>query len=123
MLKAIPAFGAVLVASALLLPTASLASPISSSDDELVTATVSYADLDLAHPTGVSALKYRIKTAAQTVCGAPYAFEILRNPARVECIDGAVASAQPEFDRVVNAARRGSVIISSAAAMTVTARR
>lgn len=124
MLKAIVALGAVAAASALLVPTVVLANPMSASDDaELVQASVSYADLNLAYAGDISALKYRINSAAKSVCGTPFAFEILENPDRHACISGAVASAQPAFDAAVAAARNPTVTVTYGASLIVTAPR
>ena len=54
MLKAISALGAIAVASVLLVPTASLASTLDGA--ELVTASVSYADLNLSQAGDVESL-------------------------------------------------------------------
>ena len=124
MQKALVALGAVAAASALLVPTVAFANPMSASDDgELVQASVSYADLNLANPRGVSTLRYRINSAAKSVCGTPYAFEILENPYRHACISGAVASAQPGFDAAVAAARNPTVTVTYGASLIVTAPR
>jgi UrcA family protein len=124
MLKALVALGAVAAASALLVPTVAFADPMSANDDvELVQASVSYADLNLANASGVSALQYRIKYAAKSVCGTPFAFEILENPDRHICISGAVASAQPAFDAAVAAARNPTVTVTYGASLIVTAPR
>src|SRR5215217_3162673 len=121
MLKAITALGAIAVASALLVPTASLAGTVSGA--EVVTASVSYGDLNLSHSRGVSSLKYRINGAAQSLCGASVRYELMEGPERRACVTGAVASAQPAFDAAVGASRRGSVIISSGASLLITVRR
>lgn len=116
MLKAITAAGAV-VASALLLPAASLASTASAAGDEAVqTAKVSYADLDLASPYGANSLQSRIKVAAAGLCGAGMArpVEIAEINASKACMMDAVASAQPAFDQAIAAARGGSVTVTGA---------
>jgi len=108
MLKAITALGAIAVASALFVPTASLASPM---DAELVTASVYYGDLNLSHQGDVNALRYRIKGTAQSLCGSSFRYELVNGVGRKVCVTDAVASAQPAFDAAVGAARRGSVTI------------
>jgi len=116
MLKAITAAGAV-VASALLLPTASLASTASAAGEEATqTARVSYADLDLANPAGSNALQSRIKVAAAGLCGSGTArpVELSDIKANKECMTGAIASAQPAFNQAVAAARGGSVTVTGA---------
>ena len=120
MLKAFSALGAIAVASVLLVPTASLASTIDGA--ELVTASVSYADLNLGQAGDVESLRYRIKGTAQSLCGSSFHYEMVNIGRRV-CVSDAVASAQPAFDAAVAAARRPSVIISTGASLIVTARR
>lgn len=116
MLKVLTAAGAV-VASALLLPTASLASTASAAGDEGVqTAKVSYADLDLTRSAGTNALKGRIKAAASGLCGANMTrpVELAAVQADKACVVGAIASAQPAFNRAIAAARGGSVTVIGA---------
>lgn len=108
MLKAITALGAIAVASALFVPTASLAN---SMDAELVSASVYYGDLNLSHSTGVNALSQRIKGTAQSLCGSSFRYELVNGVGRKVCVTSAVASAQPAFEAAVGAARRGSVTI------------
>ena len=115
MLKAFTAAGAVAVASALLLPAAALASTASAAgDDAIQTAKVSYADLDLANSHGTGALQGRIKVAAAAICGTARPAELDVIKANRECMTGAVASAQPAFNRAVAAARGGSVTVIGA---------
>jgi UrcA family protein len=124
MLKALSALGAVVAASVLFIPTASLAaSGLTAIDDETVSTTVSYADLNLASARDASALMHRINDAAKTVCGTPYSFEIFVSPERRVCINGAVASAQPAFEAAVAAAHRGTVTVTYGASLIVSAPR
>jgi UrcA family protein len=116
MLRAITAAGAV-VASALLLPSASLASTASAAgDDGIQTARVSYADLDLTNSRGANALEGRIKIAAAGLCGAGTArpAELTEIEASKACMVGAIASAQPAFNQAVAAARSGTVTVVGA---------
>jgi UrcA family protein len=115
MLKALTAASAVAVASALLLPTASLASTTSAAGEDAVqTAKVSYADLDLGTTQGSTVLQGRIKVAAAEVCGTARPVELKATDASRQCILGAVASAQPAFEQAVAAARHGSVTVTGA---------
>jgi UrcA family protein len=124
MLKTLPVLGAVIVASALFVPTASLAAPVIASDDgETAITSVSYADLNLSSSRGISALQYRINDAANSVCGTPFASEVLVSADRRVCVSGAVASAKPAFDEAVRAARHGTVTITNSAALLVSAPR
>jgi len=122
MLKVLPAVGAIAVATALLLPTASLASTASTMSDEAIqTASVSYADLNLADQHGAGLLQGRIKSAAQQLCGTARPVELDVIKANQTCMLGAVASAQPAFNQAVAAARRGSVTVIQGASLIVTA--
>ena len=115
MTKTIPALAALVVASALLVPTVSQAAPA----DQV---TVSYADLNLRGQAGRDKLIRRIDFAASSVCAVRQATDLGQLVAAVDCHDGAIARAQPAFDAAVRAALNPSVTVSSAAALTVTAR-
>lgn len=123
MLKTLPVLAAIAASAVLVLPTASLASPASANDVETVTATVSYADLNLGNVEGSNALLGRIKTAAHEICGMPRPVELADVAASRECLDGAMASAQPAFDEAVAAARHGTVTVTTGASLIVTAPR
>jgi UrcA family protein len=57
------------------------------------TATVSYADLNLATQAGVETLYHRIRVAARNVCGSPYERQLgIRRSIR-DCNDAAVENA------------------------------
>ena len=115
MTKTIPALAAVLVASALLVPTVSQAATADQ-------ATVSYADLDLRAQVGRDRLMRRIDFAASKVCAVRQATDLAQIGAASDCHDGAIARAQPAYDAAVRAALNPSVTVSSAAALLVTAR-
>lgn len=124
MLKALAAAGALTAASALLLPTASLASTVSApADDAVQTATVSYADLDLASVRGSDRLKDRIKLAAADVCGRARPVELADIKANNLCRAGAIASAQPAYDAALAAARGASVTVTVGTSLIVAAPR
>lgn len=124
MIKAISGVAAVVVASALLIPTMSHAAtePLASDADTLSTS-VSYADLNLSWTGDVKVLNRRIDSAARGLCGRPYAFEFLENAERRKCIDAAVASAQPGVEAALGAARHGVVTVGYGATLIVTAPR
>ena len=116
MLKTVTAFAAVLAASVFVLPTVSQAA-------EVPSARVSYADLDLASDLGQQSLQRRIFHAAESVCEIGLTrTEVKFTLLAADCRDGAVSDAQPQFAAAVNAARRGTVTVGSAAALIVTAR-
>jgi UrcA family protein len=122
MLKAFTAGAAVAVASALLFPTASLASTARAASEEAAqTATVSYADLNLASPKEARVLQGRIKLAAADVCGRARPVELAELSASRQCMDGAIASAKPAYDEAIAAASRGSVTVIQGASLIVTA--
>lgn len=122
MLKAFTAGAAIAVASALLFPTASLASTASAAGEDAVqTAKVSYADLNLANPKHARVLQGRIKVAAGDICGRARPVELADINASRQCVDGAIASAKPAFDEAVAAASRGSVTVIQGASLIVTA--
>lgn len=124
MLKALAAVGALTAASALLLPTASLASTVSPSvDGAPETAKVSYADLDLASAKGSDLLKGRIKVAAADLCGRARPVELADISANRACMARAVASAQPAFEAALAAARSPSVTVTVGTSLIVAAPR
>ena len=115
MTKTIPALAAVVVASALLVPTVSHAA----SADAV---TVSYADLNLRGQSGRDQLLRRIDYAAETVCAVSQATDLAAMGFASDCQQDAVAGAQPAFDAAVRAALNPTVTVSGAAALIVTAR-
>lgn len=114
MLKAIPAIAALLVASALIVPTVSQAAVSNS-------VRVSYADLNLASDAGASILERRIDFAARTVCEIEDSREMALAHAASLCRDQAIKDARPQFVIALAAARHPSAIMLPAA-ITVTAR-
>lgn len=115
MLKTLPALAALVVASALVVPTVSPAA-------ERESVRVSYADLNLASSLGQARLQRRISYAAETVCDTadPLNLEFAR--AVAECRAGAIADARPAFEAAVAAARHPSVTVLDATALIVTGR-
>ena len=115
MLKPLSAVAAVLLASALVTPTVSQA-------QEVPSATISYADLNLANAQARATLQGRIKSAASELCdvGATMHELALAQFTRT-CRAGAIASAQPAYEAAVAAARRGTVTVLTGATVTVTA--
>lgn len=115
MLKTFPAIAAVAVAAALVLPTVSQA-------EEVNSARVSYADLNLVSPVGQHSLQARIAYAARVVC----VIEDSREPALARatnlCRSDAIERAQPAYVAAIAAARHPSVTVGEAAALIVTAR-
>ena len=115
MTKTIPALAAVVVASALLVPTVSQAATAD-------VVAVSYADLNLRAATGRDKLIRRIDAAAEVVCGVNQATDLAQIGASADCHEGAIGRAQPAFDAAVRAALNPTVTVSSAAALIVTGR-
>jgi UrcA family protein len=91
-----------IAALASLAPTgASAAPPI----EQLPTAIVSYADLDLAVPKDAAKLRARVTRAAQSVCQFDYA---VRNVARMAAQRGCVRRALASADIKIAAAQRSN---------------
>ncbi|MFP5329139.1 MAG: UrcA family protein [Alphaproteobacteria bacterium] len=107
MMKVLPAFAAMLVASALVVPTVSQAAQTNS-------VLVSYADLNLAAEPGVQILERRIASAARTVCEIEDSRELELARATVNCRDQAIAGAMPAFNAALAAARNPSVTVLDA---------
>ena len=120
MLKALSAVGAVAVAAALLLPTASLASTPAADDQSTM---VSYGDPNLASTQGANVLRERIRFAAKDVCGLAGAAALPEIQFNRGCVAGAIASAQPGFDQAVASARHGIITVGTGASLIVTAPR
>jgi UrcA family protein len=114
MLKTVTAFAAVLVSSALVVPTVSHAETINSMR-------VSYADLNLASATGQVSLQRRINYAARTVCEIEDSRELALAHATNLCRGDAVAGAWPAYEAAVAAARQPSVEVIGAASIIVAA--
>lgn len=115
MLKPVSAIAAVMFATALLTPTVSQA-------EEARTASISYADLNLANQHGRSVLSILIAAAATQLCyNGALSRELEMAQIARSCRVDAIASAQPAYDAAVAAARRGTVTVLTGAALTVTA--
>jgi UrcA family protein len=120
MLKVLSAVGAVAVAAALLLPTASMASTPAADDQSTL---VSYADLNLASQQGAETLRGRIREAAKDVCGLAGAAALPEIQFNRGCVAGAVALAQPGYDQAVASARHGIITVGTGASLIVSAPR
>jgi UrcA family protein len=107
MLKILPALGALAVAAALVVPTVSHA-------QELATATVSYADLNLASRVGQNVLRQRINFAAASLCDIADPRDLKFARAVGECRSDAIASAEPAFSAAVRNSYHPTVTIGAA---------
>jgi len=114
MLKTFSAFGALIVASALVVPTVSQAATSQS-------VSVSYRDLNLAQDAGRRALAGRISIAARNVCEIEDSRELALSNATKSCRTGAIDAAQPQVDAAIAAVRKGTVTVLDAAALIVSA--
>jgi UrcA family protein len=114
-MKPLFAFAAIVVASALVVPTISQAATVNS-------VRVSYADLNLASDQGRSVLERRIGFAAFRVCQVEDTRELALAAATNVCRSDAIERARPAYEAAVNAARRGTVTVLDAAALIVSAR-
>lgn len=115
MLRAIPAFAAVVVAAALVVPTVSQAAQSNS-------VRVSYADLNLASDAGATALQRRIGFAARVVCEIEDSRQLPLASATNVCRSDTIASVRPAYEAAVASARHGTVIVGEGAALIVTGR-
>ena len=114
MLKYLPAIGALIVASALVVPTVSQAASTNS-------VRVSYADLNLATGAGRTVLDGRIAGAARRACEIEDSRDLALAQVTNSCRTGAIASAQPAVNAAIAAMRKGSVTVLDAAALVVSA--
>ena len=114
MLKTVAAFAAVMAATALVAPTVGQA-------QELASATVSYADLQLGSPVGQQILMRRINHAAEDVCQVGLSRDYDRVQAADRCRIGAVADARPAYFAAIESARHGTVTVLDTSALIVTA--
>ena len=114
MLKTITAVAALVVASALVVPTVSQA-------QETASMSVSYADLNLGSSIGQHRLQTRIVGAAKIVCVIEDSRELALAAATKDCRSDAVARAQPAFEAAVASAKRGSVTVLDAATLIISA--
>ncbi|MGN6058742.1 MAG: UrcA family protein [Sphingomicrobium sp.] len=117
MSKIIAAAGALVVASALLLPTAGQAQDFNSANS----VRVSYADLNLAYTPAQLTLQRRMKFAARTVCVIEDSRELALSSATNICRTDALDRAWPAYQAAVAAARHGSVTVIGAASLVVSA--
>lgn len=75
------------------------------------TASVSYADLNLAKAADVAKLNARVYRAASRICLEPGVREIGRQVAQFECRDAALESAKPQITAAI--ARAGDAQLAS----------
>ena len=114
-MKTIAAFGAVLIATGLVVPTVSQA-------EDTPSVRVSYADLNLATANGQDRLGRRIAHAAQTVCYLGDTATALKLASvSKECRASTIAATQPQYIAAVAAARHGTVTVLDTAALIITA--
>ena len=112
MLKTVAALGALLAASALVVPTTSQAQSAN-------TYRVSYADLNLASQNGQQVLQRRIAFGARVVCEIEDSRELALAAATNFCRNDAIQAVQPAYEAAVNAARHGTVEVIGASAIIV----
>jgi UrcA family protein len=108
MLKTLPAVAALVVASALVVPTVSQAA-------EQDSVRVTYADLNLASDFGQQRLQGRIAFAASVVCGPADHRDVPFLQAVGECRTATIADAQPSYQAAIRSARHGEVEVLGAA--------
>ena len=113
MLKTVAALGALLAASALVVPTTSQAQSANN------TYRASYADLNLATLNGQQVLQRRIAFGAKVVCEIEDSRELALAAATNFCRSDAIHAVQPAYEAAVNAARHGTVEVIGASAIIV----
>jgi UrcA family protein len=114
MSKLIAAAGALVAASALVVPTAGQAQEVNS-------VRVSYADLNLSYTPAQLTLQRRMHQAARTVCVIEDSRELALESATKICRNDAMVRAWPAYQAAVAAARHGSVTVIGAASLVVSA--
>jgi UrcA family protein len=112
--KSLVVIAAVLVASALIVPTVSQAAPRDS-------VRVSYADLNLGTNSGQNKLQRRIAYASKLVCGTGFPLDLSFVRVESDCREATIADAQPAFEAAVASSRRPTVEVVGAAAIIVAA--
>jgi UrcA family protein len=115
MTKTLPLIGAMLCAGAMIIPSVSHAS-------EVTSARVLYGDLNLASAEGQSALHRRVDFAADQMCGVGRWKGLGIQDEASACSQDAVASAQPAVSAAIGASLRGSVTVLDGAALIISAR-
>ena len=114
MSKLIAAAGALVAASALVVPTAGQAQEVNS-------VRVSYADLNLSYTPAQLTLQRRMHQDARTVCVIEDSRELALESATKICRNDAMVRAWPAYQAAVAAARHGSVTVIGAASMVSSA--
>lgn len=116
MFKTVTAAAAVLLSAALVVPTISHAQDVGS-------AKVTYADLDLASDTGQNRLVRRIAFAAESVCDLGEAdYELKLAQATKSCRSDTIAGVQPAYLAAIDGARHGTVTVGATASLIIRAR-
>jgi len=112
MFRMLSALASVAAASAVMVPTASIA-------QDGTSVVVPYSDLNLASASGQDRLQRRIFSAAKNVCGdATY---IALGSEALSCRTAAVANARPAYEAAVaEATRHGTVTVLGSASLIVT---
>ncbi|MFL6753638.1 MAG: UrcA family protein [Sphingomicrobium sp.] len=116
MLKTIPALAALAISAALVVPTISYA-------DDLPTARISYADLDLASDSGQKTLLRRMSFASDSLCGVGKWKALGLADGAASCSRDTMAGAQPAYAEAVAKARHGTVEVLDTSALIITAPR
>lgn len=114
MLKAIPAFAAVVAAAVFVTPTVGQAAESNS-------VRVSYTDLNLASNVGQHRLQRRIAFAARIVCVFEDSRQMDLAAETNACRSDAIDRAQPAYEAAVAAAMHPSVTVGAVQAISVTA--
>lgn len=89
---------------------------------DVPTVAVSYTDLNLANDAGVDALRHRVASAAQRVCGDYDSRDARAFGEARRCQAIALNDAQPQMDQAITNAHGGPRLADAAGSMTVRAR-
>jgi UrcA family protein len=78
------------------------------SDKDVVTQVVRIGDLNLATEEGAAEMQKRVASAVDDICAIPAVVGYYRQKAEKPCRDEGWASAKPQMDKALSAAREGS---------------
>ena len=102
------------------LANVAVALPAHAAEPQAPTASVRYADLDLATPDGVARLDRRIRVAVSAVCGTADIRDLSRAALVRQCRDNAMTGAAPQIASAIERARDGTQVASAASLRVAT---
>lgn len=102
------------LSAAAALANVAVAVPAHAAEPSAPTASVRYADLDLATPDGVARLDRRIRIAAKSVCGEADPRDLARMAPVQQCRAKAIVSAAPQIASAIESAHGDTRVASNA---------